>query len=437
MKTLLPLALILLTSASAFAGDSTNSITPKLIKKAVLEKQLPLALEIHRNGGLSGFHAAPGQSMDGTENILDWLVQKIAIDENGNPTDETPLTATRTRNLRIGDKLPYVLSNYPMLGTSRERPTEFQRRYNYLLATVTDSNGKQIPVVTSFRDLTPEFGSAEFSTLGKRDIVSLIGVFPDYANYLGAYIQYSKRTHYNHSFGANYADKNTTGIERFAHPLFPNPVPPPGTLWHASILQKVFGPGSIEEILKLPVHDANSLAVQMTYGKRLMFSYGIRGKQTKPLDTIVAILSHNNPNTHGTAPMTGNPSRQHERIFLTKEFGYSIRWELWNCESPREDIVAAAKKFYATNALGMPADMSGKYNEHLEIGPIIEDKELGLYKHTMTLTNPKTGRKETRTWYLTGGHDYTNLQRQTADTPFVTTKDIPPEFLSQFGIKKD
>ena len=397
-------------------NDRVNLINEGTLRAAPVKASVDAALEIYRNGGFRGFQPAPGCSLAGTESVYDFLVQDIALDADGRPAVQTPLDAVRTRNFQPGDKLSYVMLNHPLAGENPRLPGHRHRRYAipYPDGHGADARGttRAFQIVAGIRDMTPDTRSAEYNTLGVRDLVSMVGVFPDYACYMGARIP--RKEGYAVSLGAGYANPSVSGMARLAHPLFPNPVPAIGTRWFASVLQKTTFIGEDAAAFKnFPEHKANSLAVQFVIGKRLMHAYGPRGKQTKPLDTVIGTLGYNNVNTRGTAPVLDNRSTQVEIIYITKELGYGTRWEMWDTSgknNPEAALIARARKTYAAGHLGLPANLEGKYSAHFEIGPVIEDKELGLYKYDQTITDPATGRKETKTWYLVGGHDYTNLR---------------------------
>lgn len=415
-----------------FVAPGNAALTPADIKTAVRNKKpfdcTANALAILNSGGFSGFKPAPGCTLESSDDLHDFLVQNIAVDENGNPTNENPMTAKLSRDFRAGDKLPYVMTNYPR-STEGDSPANRHHRYAIPFATGGDGTGQKFPVIAGIRDLAPTAKSTEFGTLGMRDIVSMIGIFPSGANYMGAYIP--KKEGYAVSVGQGYTDGKTAGMSRFFHPLFPNPVPAHGNRWHATILQKTISVGRDADLPKFPAHQKNSLVPQLTIGKRAMFVYGTRDKPTKPLDTLAVILAFNNPNDLGTAPAVNNRATQCERIYCTREFGYATRWDSWNCKETPENI-QRAQRAYQYNNCGMPFDFSGKYSEHLEIGPVVEDKELGVYKHTQTTTDPKTGKKETLTWYMIGCHDYTNIEPK---TPFDPMRFCPPEKLNPLFIK--
>lgn len=403
-------------------------------------------------GGFRGLRPAPGHSLAGTESVYDWLVQDIAIDAKGNPTNENPLTATRTRNFEIGDKLPYYMSDYPVSGEV-SRPGNRYHRFAIPYPSGADQNGDTHPVVAGIRDLPKASTSDEYNTLGIRDLVSMVGVFPNYACYMGAYIP--RNDGYSVSVGAGYANENVTGIGRLAHALFPNPVPSGNALFHACVLQKtisVVASGGVgesggtddeireaenEALKKFPAHKANSLVPQFVVGKRLRHVYGTRDQKTKPMDTVISTLGFNNVNAAGTAPIVGNPSVSVERIYITREFGYATRWEQWKTytgESGTEEaIITAAQKVYAGNACGLPASLEGIYTEHFEIGPLIEDPVLGVYRHAQIITDPDTGQKETRMWYLIGVHDCTNIQP--AVPAIAPYKAFPPGALSPYYLR--
>ena len=427
----------LLASSQIEENDSVNRLTPQILRKTAVKKEVPLALEIYKNGGFRGFQPAPGCSMEGSEKIIDFLIQDIAIDQQGNPINESPLKAERTRNIRVRDKLPYIMNNYPRSNEKPGLPGYRHHRFSVPFPSGFDQNGKHYPIIAGIRDMTPSSHSSEYNTLGVRDLVSMVGVFPNYACYMGAYIP--RKGGCAVSVGAGYANPRVGGIARSAHPLFPNPVPRMGMRWYASVLQKTIFTGDKEDSLKkFPGHKANTLAVQFVIGKRLMHAYGNRTSQTKPLDTVVGTLGYNNVNSFGTAPVINNPSAQVELIYITREFGYATRWEMWGTDKDqRKNVIALAQEAYASGHLGPPANLEGKYSEHLEIGPMIEDKELGVYKFIQTITDPETGEKETRTWYLTGGHDYTNVQMvPTPMSPyaFAAPQFINPYYLRFFGI---
>lgn len=399
----------LLFVAPAGAIDRTNIINEKTLRTAPVKRSVDDALKIYRNGGFRGFQPAPGCSIIGTDPIYDFIVQDIAIDAYGNPTNQTPLTAARTRNFKVGDTLPYIMHNHPLPGENPKLPGHRMRRYAVPYPSGYDQDKKPYPIVAGIRDMTPELRSSEYNTLGVRDLVSMVGIFPDYACYMGAYIP--RKGSCVISIGAGYANPAVKGMARLAHPLFPNPVPKTGNRWYATVLQKTIAVGEDEETFKnYPDTKANTLAVQFVIGKRLPHIYGNHSKTTKPLDTIIGALGYNNVNTRGTAPIVNNPSSGVEIIYVTKEFGYATRWEMWHTENPGEDVIGKARKVYASQHLSRPASFEGKYTEHFEIGPLVEDKKLGLYKYDQTITDPDSGKKEIRTWYLVGGHDYTNLK---------------------------
>jgi hypothetical protein len=101
------IAAIIATAAPATPGnDRTNTITPAALRAAVVKKDIPNALAIHRAGGFRGFQPAPGCSLEGDEPVYDFLVQDVAIDNAGNPTGQTPLDAARTRNSRPATPSP-------------------------------------------------------------------------------------------------------------------------------------------------------------------------------------------------------------------------------------------------------------------------------------------------------------------------------------------
>jgi hypothetical protein len=426
-------------SAAPPNHDRLNPIDEKTLRAAVVKNSAANALEIHRHGGFRGFQPAPGCSLAGTESVYDFLVQDIALDADGRPAAQTPLDAVRTRNFQPGDKLPYVMLNHPLAGENPRLPGHRHRRHAVPYPDGHDGAGNAYPIVAGIRDMTPDTRSAEYNTLGVRDLVSMVGVFPDYACYMGARIP--RKEGYSVSLGAGYADPSVSGMARLAHPLFPNPVPAIGARWFASVLQKTTSIGEDAAAFKnFPGHKANSLAVQFVIGKRLMHAYGPRGRQTKPLDTVIGTLGYNNVNTRGTAPVLDNRSTQVEIIYITKELGYATRWEMWDTagkKHPDPEVIAKARKAYADGHLGPPANLEGKYSAHFEIGPVIEDKELGLYKYNQTITDPATGRKETKTWYLVGGHDYTNLRLLAGPLDplqaFAPTR-LHPGYLRFYGI---
>ncbi|MDR1788880.1 MAG: hypothetical protein LBR12_00725, partial [Opitutaceae bacterium] len=412
MKPALAFAL-LLSALLAFPAlllplTAAPAPTPDDIRAAVVKKHIPNALAILRNGGFSGFKIIPsanapaGQPSAPQPPLADFLIQNIATDAGGHPVAETPLAAQHSRDIRPGDKLPYVMTNHPR-ATEPGSPANRHHRYALPFAT---ANGP-VSVVAGIRDLSPDPKTAAFGTLGMRDIVSLIGIFPAHANYMGAHIP--KKEGYAVSAGPGYANATAAGADRFSHPLFPNPVPPSGSLWTATLLHKTLPVGRDADLPKFPPHRKNVLVPQLTLGKRAPFIYGTRDNPTRPLDTLAVILAFNNPNAAGTAPALRNRATQCERIYCTRELGYATRWDSWNCAQTPENIARARQAYKYANC-GLPFDFSGKYSDHLEIGPVTEDKELGLYKHTMTLTDPVTGEKETRVWYMVGCHDYPNLE---------------------------
>lgn len=430
-------------------NDRVNLINKNTLRAAVrkVDGSVANALEIHRNGGFRGFQPAPGCSLAGNEPVHDFLVQDIALDADGRPdTARTPLDTgvARTRNFQPGDTLPYVMLNHPLAGENPRLPGRRHRRYAvpYPDGHGTDAAGAAhaYPIVAGIRDMTPAAASAEYHTLGVRDLVSLVGVFPDYACYMGARIP--RKEGYAVSVGAGYANPAVRGMARLAHPLFPNPVPAAqGSRWSASVLQKTIAIGEDDAAFKkFPGHKAGSLAVQFVIGKRLMHAYGPAGRRTRPLDTVIGALGYNNVNPRGTAPILDNPSTQVEIIYCTRELGYATRWEMWDTPGPKNpeaEVLAKARKACAAGHLGPPASFEGRYTEHFEIGPLVEDGTLGVYKYDQTLTDPATGRKETKTWYLVGGHDYTNLQPLSPPLdplqPFAHTN-LSPYYLEFYGI---
>lgn len=437
LRLLLLSLFTLLFAGPVVAADSINQITEDLIRDSVQKKQIPLALSIHKAGGFRGFQPSPNSTAETDTPIADFLIQDIAIDADGNPTDENPLTAAHTRDLRSGDKLPYLLSNYPAADENPKFPGHRMHRYAFHLADGSDHTGARYPVIAGLRDTTPDLrNSAEYGTLGMRDGVSMIGIFPEYACYMGVFAP--RIGGFSLSTGAGYADKNITGMARFAHPFFPNPVPKLGARWQAAVLQKTITVGRKSKTEHVIPHQKNLLVAQLVIGTRLMYRYGTRDNPTPPLDTIVNV-SYGNLNSLGTAPAINNKSPQLERIYLTRKLGYATRWELWACvEGHPKDVLKSAQKTYR-NSVAPPASIEGQYTEHFELGPTIDDKELGAYKHTQTITDPETGKKETRTWYLIGCHDWTNIRPQKPADPakIVPLNALSPVLLDVLGIKQN
>lgn len=429
-------AIVSLEGASADLGHraKANELSIEQIEASVQPKLAPLARAIFSAGGFQGFQAAPGCSMaPSSDSLYDFLVQNVAVDANDRVIDRNPLTAVRQRDVRPGDLLPYVMCDYPRAG---EQPGRAQRQHRYAVpfAKGTDQTGATDPIVLGWRDLTPRPRSDQYGTFGPRDIASMVGVFPRFGCYMGAFIP---KKGYVVSLGPGYADESTKGMARFAHPLFPNPLPVLGSMWRATILQKIHNIGTSQDIDALPAHAGHMLVPQLTIGKRLMYTYGTRTSKTRSLDTVVVVLAYNNPNVLGDAPEINDRSAQFERIYLTKEFGYGTRWELWGREDSRQkEVIAKARQAYAYNDSGMPASMEGTFSKHFIVGPVIEDAKQRVYKQQQTVVDPETGQRETTTWYMIGCHDYTNVQPQKPAEPakMISPSVIGAGYMKLFGV---
>jgi hypothetical protein len=242
-----------------------------------------------------------------------------------------------------------------------------------------------------------------------------------------------KKDGYVVSIGPGYADDSCEGMARFAHPLYPDPVPALGSTWYAAVLQKTRAIGTSKDVDAFPAHGQKMLVPQLSIGRRMMYTYGTRTTKTRPIDTVVVVLAYNNVNSVGDAPQIGNKSTQIERIYLTRELGYATRWDSWAREdSNQKDVIATAQKAYAYDNCGTPASMEGKISEHFILGPVIDDTKLHVYKLDQTIIDPETGKKETSTWYMIGAHDYTNVQPQ---KPFDPTTIINPSTIGSGYMK--
>ena len=403
-----------------------------LLRQSVRGMFFENAKEIFLAGGFSGFHAAPGCSLEGERPLYDFLVQNVCVDEYDRVVPGNPLDGGRQRDLRPGEKLHYVLCDYPREGEAPHAGAR-QHRYAYFFSKGNEGNKNTYSIIAGFREMTPTIRSGDYNTLGLRDIVSMVGIFPGFGCYMGAYIP--KKEGYVVSVGPGYADNKVKGMMRFAHPLFPDPVPNLGSRWYASILQKTISIGRDEEVKRFPEHGKKRLFPQLTIGKRLMHVYGTRDIKTKPLDTVIVVLAFNYINKKGDAPQVNSKARQIERIYLTREFGYATRWDSWMREDNTKDVLARARKAYAYNDCGLPGDMQGSYSEHLEIGPMIEDKELGVYKYLQTVIDPETGERESKWWYMVGAHDYTDVKPQEPIDPLdiASPEGLDPAFMRLFG----
>jgi len=422
---LVPVVAVFLSNASA------EMLSPEILKAAVKPAMFDEATAMAREGAFQGFCAAPGTSLRPDVPLEDFLIQNVVVDADDHVIAGNPLTAERQRDFRAGETLSYFLCDYPRAGDA----SDLQHRYGVPFATGHDQDGAY-PVTLGLREMASTTGGGDYNTFGPRDIASMVGIFPTYGCYLGAAIP--KKEGYAVSVGIGYTDPKSQGIARFTHPLYPNPVPVMGSMWYATVLQKTLSIGREKDIPSFPEHQEQLLVPQFTVGKRLMYSYGTREAPTKALDTVVVVLAYNNVNALGDAPQVHNKSTQTERIYLTRELGYATRWESWACEeSTQKEALKVAQQAYAYDNCGKPADLSGKFSDHFILGPIIEDKKLGVYKQDQTIIDPITGKNETKTWYMIGCHDYTNLQPQSPIDPtkIVNPATIGPGFMKLFGVE--
>lgn len=423
------------SGAEPAAQKKLGCLSAEEVRVSTQKAMVADALKMLANGAFQGFHAAPGSSLAGKDSLYDFLVQNVAVDANDHVIDGNPLTAEHQRDVRPGEAIPYFICDYPHEG---ETSTDLQHRYAISFAQGSDQTGAKYPITLGLREMTPTLKSQEYNTFGPRDIASMVAIFPGFGCYMGAFIP--KKDGYVVSVGPGYADHSVEGAARFAHPLYPDPMPALGSLWYATVLQKTVPVGTSKDIDAFPAHAKNKLVPQLTIGKRLMYTYGTRTTQTKPLDTVVVVLAYNNVNSTGDAPQIGNKSTQIERIYLTKELGYATRWDSWAREdSDQKDVIPTAQRAYAYNNCGLPASMEGKYSEHFSIGPVIDDKAQHVYKMEKTITDPETGKKETSTWYMIGAHDYTNLQSQKPFDPdkILNQATIGAGYMKMFGVSPD
>ncbi|MDR1790022.1 MAG: hypothetical protein LBR12_06785, partial [Opitutaceae bacterium] len=471
------------------AVDSINDpiLTPAFLQTAVAADRLQnalgtLAVDAARaangtlypngtpiTGGFGGYHPALdnpfGNATTGCDSlepelapetgaplsIREYLVQNIVVDRDtdqpihtGGLAAYSPLSYNATlhtvRKPRPGDLIPYVGSTYTPDGAWNLGPGQHQRRFTIDFPVSATDAGVSYPVVLGIRDQSPTNNTANYNSLGEKDGLSFIALFPDYAAYVGSFAYGQEK--YSFSYGPGIAHPDILGARRFARGSYPNPVPKLGSLWYANFLLKSYAI-SEEEMADSPDTRQGNLVPQFQAGKRILYSYGKRGQQTPPLDTIVVFAGLNRTNRLGDAPLVDNESTGCERIYLTREFGYACRWELWANENdkrvaltPSADSAghypghptapALAVEWWQRNEGGLPADMSGNYTAHFRAGPVQEiilerdpvtnEPTAGYYTHTQTIINPDTDAEETLNWYLIGVHDMTDVHDLVAET---------------------
>lgn len=379
---------------------------------------------------VQGAVSSNAEAVTGSTDIYDYMVMNVCVGSDGSPTKGNPLECSQQRDVRPGDRIPYVHADFPASPKDTGcKALGMSRRYAFpLQAQGSDEAGQTYPLIAAWTDYPPAGAPCDFGTFDARDTATLLAVGPKSASLVGAH-------HHGGWFltiGAGYQDSRKAGVSRFMNTWsFPRTVPAMGETGWGVFKRRTerFAASSISRQAFPASNAASSLTSTVQFWKRIQFRYGLKGSETRPVDTLLHIPFTKVSET-GDAP---GESRGSEHFYLTKELGYVTRWESWARDDANKDVMALARKAYSSPACSMPATIAGQVTPHFKVGAVVDDSAAGVYRQQITTTN-RAGQKTTHEWFMTGCHDFTNVSAVAPYDPFakLTEDDFGPDFIRQF-----